>query len=285
MKFRLLKWLVVLGWAGVIFAFSHIPYLTVTDGPSDFWLRKSAHMGEYAALAILIFWAIGWPEFRWRWTTASVVWLLTVWYAVSDEWHQSFVVGRNGTPIDVAIDGIGASLGVLAVAWWLWWRRSLMAAEPEKDLVADDNLSLDRVVTEDQLRQIAHELSQSLQPGSVIALRGDLGAGKTTFVQHLADALGVAGAVTSPTFTLQKQYQTDKEVILHHFDWYRLERAEEIVQLGVADLWQNGDNGQRPATITVIEWPERATDILPDHTIWITFDYVDATTRRITINH
>ncbi len=129
-----------------------------------------------------------------------------------------------------------------------------------------------------ELREFAAEVATSLHGGEILALRGDLGAGKTTFVQFLAEELGITSAVNSPTFGLYKQYQTKKGFDLHHFDWYRLSGEAEVEQLGVADLF-----GQ-PDAVTVIEWPDRADTLLPRDTISIGFEYVNAETRRITFN-
>ena len=97
------RWLPVLAWAGVIFAFSSIPSLSTHLGTWDLILRKLAHMTEYAVLALLLVRATG-----------SVVWafVLTVAYAGTDELHQTFVRGRHGTPVDVGIDAVGALLGL-----------------------------------------------------------------------------------------------------------------------------------------------------------------------------
>jgi VanZ family protein len=101
------RWLPVLVWAGVIFAFSSIPSLGTNLGTWDYVLRKLAHATEYAILAVLIARATG-----------SYVWAfaLTVAYAGSDEFHQTFVRGRHGSPIDVAIDAAGALLGLVILA-------------------------------------------------------------------------------------------------------------------------------------------------------------------------
>lgn len=101
------RWLPVLVWAAVIFAFSSVPSLDSGLGTWDFVLRKCAHMTEYAILAVLLLRA-----------TASYVWAfpLTVAYAASDEFHQTFVRGRDGSPRDVAIDAAGALIG-LVVSW------------------------------------------------------------------------------------------------------------------------------------------------------------------------
>ncbi len=99
----------MLVWAGVIFAFSSIPSLSTHLGTWDLVLRKAAHLTEYAILAALL-----------RRATDSYGWAfaLAVGYAVSDEFHQTFVRGRHGSPVDVAIDAIGAGIGLMA------WRRT-----------------------------------------------------------------------------------------------------------------------------------------------------------------
>ena len=99
-------------WAGVIFALSSVPSLGTGLGTWDTVLRKTAHAGEYAILAGLLVRALG---------RAAPAFLLAVAYAVTDEIHQTFVPGRAGRPLDVAIDAAGALLGVLA--WLLWNRR------------------------------------------------------------------------------------------------------------------------------------------------------------------
>ena len=97
------RWLPVLVWAGVIFAFSSIPSLNSGLGTWDYVLRKGAHMTEYAILAALLLRATG-----------SYVWAFAfaVSYAATDEFHQTFVRGRHGSPIDVGIDAVGALIGL-----------------------------------------------------------------------------------------------------------------------------------------------------------------------------
>ena len=97
------RWLPVLAWAGVIFAFSSIPSLNSGLGTWDAVLRKGAHMTEYAILACLLVRAAG-----------SVAWAfgLAVAYSATDEFHQTFVHGRHGSPIDVGIDAVGALIGI-----------------------------------------------------------------------------------------------------------------------------------------------------------------------------
>jgi VanZ family protein len=106
------RWLPVVIWAGVIFAFSSIPSLNSGLGTWDYVLRKCAHMTEYAILAVLLVRATG----SYAWAFA-----LAVAYAGTDEFHQTFVRGRHGSPIDVGIDAVGALIGLTL------WRSKISA--------------------------------------------------------------------------------------------------------------------------------------------------------------
>ena len=99
------RWLPVVAWAALIFALSSISHLSSGLGGWDLLLRKCAHATEYAILALLLLRATG---------SLALSWPLAVLYAASDELHQSFVHGRHGSPVDVAIDATGAALGLLA---------------------------------------------------------------------------------------------------------------------------------------------------------------------------
>jgi tRNA threonylcarbamoyladenosine biosynthesis protein TsaE len=102
--------------------------------------------------------------------------------------------------------------------------------------------------------ELAAELAGDLGPGTVMALHGDLGAGKTCFIQGYAAALGIAEPVTSPTYTLIGEYEG--RLPLHHIDLYRLSGPEEALGLGLEEYFDvNG--------ITAIEWAERAEGLLP----------------------
>jgi VanZ family protein len=117
-----LLWLPVLVWAGVIFAFSATPNLRVAQAADvDFVVRKAGHMFVFGVLAVLI----------WRALASSAVrravlwsWVLTVAYAASDEFHQSFTAGRHPSPVDVGIDSVGALLFLMALSLWLRIRRA-----------------------------------------------------------------------------------------------------------------------------------------------------------------
>lgn len=106
-----------------------------------------------------------------------------------------------------------------------------------------------------ETRQLGVFLGQRLQKGDVIGLMGDLGAGKTVFVQGLAEGLKVKDYVTSPTFTLINQYEG--VLPLYHFDVYRLDDSQEFLELGYEEYFY-GEG------VTVIEWAEKIKDFLPD---------------------
>ena len=126
-------------------------------------------------------------------------------------------------------------------------------------------------------RTLARELAQTLTPPVVIALYGDLGAGKTLFTQALAHALGVDEPVTSPTFTLINEYDLPDGGRLFHVDVYRLHDAvPEAIALGLEDLFDAG--------IVVIEWADRITDILPEDRIDVHLEHAGDHQRRIIID-
>ena len=125
--------------------------------------------------------------------------------------------------------------------------------------------------------EIGAALARELRPGSVIALRGGLGMGKTAFVRGLARGLGYPGRVTSPTFALVNEYEGGR-LPLFHFDLYRLNGAGELWDLG----W---DEYQERGGILAVEWSERADDIFPDDAIFVTLERVpdDESARRVII--
>ena len=106
----------------------------------------------------------------------------------------------------------------------------------------------------------ARNVGAGLQRGDVLALVGELGAGKTQFVKGLAAGLDYAGEVTSPTFTLIHEYLGGR-LPLYHFDFYRLEREDEALRLDL-ESYLEGDG------VCVIEWPDKFPALLPAHTRW-----------------
>ncbi len=127
----------------------------------------------------------------------------------------------------------------------------------------------------DETFELARSFAQELTPGAVLALNGELGAGKTRFVQGLAAGLGVPSTiyVRSPSFTIINEYRGGR-LPLFHFDFYRLDEASELADLGLEE-YLDGEG------ITVIEWADRFPDALPERTQWIAFTVKDECTRTI----
>lgn len=130
--------------------------------------------------------------------------------------------------------------------------------------------------SEEETALIAQALARESESGDVYALIGELGCGKTFFSREFARALGVADDVTSPTFALMEEYEG--RIKLYHFDLYRIENESEFDMLGFEEFWE-GDG------VSLIEWAERAESLLPATTIHIRFEYIDETSRRITIEY
>ncbi|MFC3041641.1 tRNA (adenosine(37)-N6)-threonylcarbamoyltransferase complex ATPase subunit type 1 TsaE [Virgibacillus xinjiangensis] len=118
--------------------------------------------------------------------------------------------------------------------------------------------------------QLAVRLASLLKPGDVLTLEGDLGAGKTTFTKGIAEGLGIERTVSSPTFTIVKEYEG--EIPLYHMDVYRLEGSEEDIGL---DEYLHGDG------VSIIEWPQFIDDILPEERLAIKINYVDENIRTL----
>ena len=117
-------------------------------------------------------------------------------------------------------------------------------------------------------------LGQMLQPGAVIAYRGDLGAGKTAFTRGLARGLGCGEQVTSPTYTIVNEYLTGR-MPLFHFDMYRLKSADDLWDIGWDDYLERGG-------VCAVEWSENVEDAMED-AIYVTIEKTGIDSRRITI--
>lgn len=112
------------------------------------------------------------------------------------------------------------------------------------------------VLSEEEMEAWGERVGRVAEPPLVLALRGDLGAGKSTLARAVARGAGVEGAVPSPTFNLLFRYSTPRGVEVVHLDLYRLERPDEIWELGWSEL-------PGPHELVLIEWPERAEELLP----------------------
>lgn len=120
---------------------------------------------------------------------------------------------------------------------------------------------------------LGRDFAARLRAGSVLALAGDLGAGKTHFVKGLAAGLGLAAEVTSPTFTLIHEYSGGR-LPLFHIDCYRLESADELLAIGLDEYLRGGG-------VTAIEWADKFPELLPADAQWIHFSARENDTREI----
>ena len=113
---------------------------------------------------------------------------------------------------------------------------------------------------------MAHMFAHEAKRGDIFCLSGNLGAGKTVFTQGFAEGLLYEGQVTSPTFTIMNVYEGGR-FPLYHFDLYRLEGEDDMESIGYEDYFYPG--GPAAGGVCLIEWPERAGNVIPEHAIWI----------------
>ena len=125
-----------------------------------------------------------------------------------------------------------------------------------------------------QTEAVGEALGKVLQPGTVVAYRGDLGAGKTAFTRGLARGLGAAESVTSPTYTIVNEYLSGR-MPLFHFDMYRLASSDDLFDIGWEDYLERGG-------VCAVEWSENVADAMED-AIFVTIEKCSEESRRITV--
>jgi len=128
--------------------------------------------------------------------------------------------------------------------------------------------------SESETLDVARSLGKTLSAGVVVALTGDLGAGKTVFAQGIAESLDIREQITSPTFTLINEYRG--RLLLYHMDLYRLDSTREIEDIGIVD-YLYGDG------VCVIEWAEKLRELMPSNTIAVSLRPSGKTHREIQI--
>lgn len=126
------------------------------------------------------------------------------------------------------------------------------------------------------MQSLGEEIASSLSIGDVLMLHGDLGAGKTTLTQGIAAGLGVEGPVQSPTFTLVREHR-GREMVLYHLDLYRLGDPNELETLGY-EMYLDPPDG-----VSVIEWPERAGEWLPEQFTLVRIEHLGGDRRQVRI--
>ncbi len=128
-----------------------------------------------------------------------------------------------------------------------------------------------------EIESAAKKLLAEADDYKVFAFHGDMGAGKTTFIHALCDAMNIGDVVTSPTFSIINQYKTKKGETVYHMDLYRIKDENEAIAAGVEDCLYSGDS-------CLVEWPEKAPGIFPDDTLHVTITSVDDNTRKLKYN-
>ena len=127
-----------------------------------------------------------------------------------------------------------------------------------------------------ELKSVAEAVIESLNGRNVVAFCGTMGAGKTTLISSIMEYLGSNDTVTSPTFALVNQYGTAAGEVVYHFDFYRINRIEEVYDMGYEEYFDSGD-------LCLIEWPELIEDLLPEDAMVVRIEVLSPTERRFTI--
>ena len=127
----------------------------------------------------------------------------------------------------------------------------------------------------EQIKDVASNFIASTSDRTVFALHGDMGAGKTTFIHAVCEALGVHDNISSPTFSIINQYTSGQQKNVYHIDLYRLADEAEAIGAGVEDCLYSGN-------ICFVEWPDRAPGIFPDNTLHLKIEAINDNTRRLT---
>lgn len=114
------------------------------------------------------------------------------------------------------------------------------------------------------IRDAAREFVTAIGDRNVFAFYGKMGAGKTTFIKAVCEELGVSDVITSPTFAIVNEYESDTQALtIYHFDFYRIKKLEEVYDMGYEDYFYGGG-------LCLIEWPELIEELLPEDAVRVT---------------
>jgi len=136
---------------------------------------------------------------------------------------------------------------------------------------------MDLIYTLQQTDQIAAQLVKKYASKPVWVFQAPMGAGKTTLIAAIGKALGIQQAMSSPTFSIMNEYEVNGKLI-YHMDWYRLESEAEARQAGVEAAMDEAD-------LSLVEWPEKAPNLVPDGAVVFNIEILDPSHRRIYINN
>jgi len=136
---------------------------------------------------------------------------------------------------------------------------------------------MDQVYTLEQTDQIAAQLVNKYTNQPVWVFQAPMGAGKTTLIAAIGKALGIQEAMSSPTFSIMNEYEVQGKLV-YHMDWYRLESEAEARQAGVEAAMEEAD-------LSLVEWPEKAPNLVPEHAVVLHIEILDPGHRRIYIQN
>ena len=123
----------------------------------------------------------------------------------------------------------------------------------------------------------AAEFAEAMEDNTVFAFRGPMGVGKTTFITAICKKLGVEDTINSPTFAIVNEYRSGTGELIYHFDFYRINKIEEVFDFGYEDYFYSG-------SICLIEWPEKIESLLPHDTVNVTLNELEDGTREVVLS-
>ncbi len=129
----------------------------------------------------------------------------------------------------------------------------------------------------DRINEAAEQFVEKMGDNTVFAFRGDMGAGKTTFIKAVCERLGVVDVINSPTFAIVNEYRSGSGELIYHFDFYRLNKPEEAYDFGYEDYFYSG-------ALCFIEWPEKVEDLLPSDSVNVFIEEKDNGIRVLTMD-
>ncbi len=129
----------------------------------------------------------------------------------------------------------------------------------------------------DSINDAARQFIAAMGDATVFAFEGKMGAGKTTFIKVVCEALGVTDVINSPTFAIINEYRSDTTgELIYHFDFYRINSIQEALNIGTPDYFYSG-------ALCFIEWPDKVAALLPEDTVWVKIEEMEDGERAVVI--
>ena len=127
----------------------------------------------------------------------------------------------------------------------------------------------------EEINEVARQFISNMGESTVFAFYGKMGAGKTTFIKAICEELGISEGVNSPTFAIVNEYRSDTTgELVYHFDFYRINKIEEVYDLGYEDYFYSG-------ALCFMEWSEKVEELLPPETVIVTIEEIENSVRRV----